>query len=699
MFPCLKRKKGRRKEQMLACRDAFEAGLSIVPTDSFLQKGAALFHGGCKVKLFHRLCLDEIDRYYSHNSSSSSSSCCCSGVALPYSLQSGWINNVSMAKCMVLWVLNGRRQSGPTRLNRIQKQTPISHGWVATLGNPTPRLCFRRSIWTQKILDTAWNMLQHCLSWPYPPPQGQELERNGKTQATTTTTTTTTMGQVDKDLSSSSSSLPVFFYPSQVEMAERLYRCLFPSSELLEAYEKVDFRILLPPSTSLQSQTAQRLMEVFPDGGNVSGKVLSTCMFRCGRANAAFRQLEQDVMEVNPATGKKQTLMVIIADECHFGVGKGGQADVLFHGAPHSSSSTDTWPNPACILLEDNVYIVRVSATGWNCLPGFPADRTVVWDADPPGYTSWRSYAAGNGENHHRLRCCAGYQSLLDYFRQYFRGGCPSSMMPSELFTLLPSLVLMVDYALGLLGSPHGTLETQQIVRDHLASRNRHTLMSTETTVIRVQQNGAQGACVQWLQYFLARHPSSTTVVVDVSEKSSGSEGSVFEQCLRGRRSFCILVEKGRFGDSIPGIRHFDLRARYHSDTSTFSSLLQDVGRCFGYHRSSAPLILLNPQGYQLFTLSMGGGGDGKGRLHVDRYLRPLIVRPNSDHDDDDDGGQAVLVKPHRSSMWFQVVNNNPHHRHHAHVKTNQVLFMAQPQEGKTGVYLRLLQKLVKLTK
>ena len=411
-------------------------------------------------------------------------------------------------------------------------------------------------------------------------------------------------------------------------------------------------------------------------------------MFRAGATNDDYERLREAVMERDVASGHKRRLMVIIVDECHLGIGRGGQMDVLVNGSAHGVSGMEC--NRERILMEENVYVVYVSATGWNCLPGVLPEKTVVWNEDPSGYTGWKSYASDNGEeeggggqNKDRLCSGEGYQRMLDYFQLLFRKQ-PQRAIDPRLFALLPSLVLMVDYGLaflhvrGALGSSLSSLlcsvETRQIVNDHFKNCGE----DMRTTVVRVQQNGAQGAMVKWLRYFLGccgggsggkgARPIRVETSLDGLQKSDGDSG---------KSCFCVLVEKGRYGDSFPGrLMHYDLRARYHRLSCTFSSLLQDVGRCFGYQQrdeaGKGPWIMLNPQGHRLFM-----GKDG--RMVVDRYLNKQ--------------GDA-----HRKSMWWQKTveneNENENENDERNVKGRErwALLLAQPQVGKTGVYLKLLQ-------
>jgi hypothetical protein len=310
-----------------------------------------------------------------------------------------------------------------------------------------------------------------------------------------------------------------------------------------------------------------------------------------------------------------------------------------------------------------------------------------------------------------------------------------------------------------------------------------------------------------------------------------------FEKTLAGQYAVCILVEKGRMGDTIPNISFFDLRARYSStvlsshdvevrqeakeeaqgngaaanrehhqnhvgsgssscldqgqdpnqetqspktsnvisqtlhDPQTpssrnspsreatqpslskhassqspleplitskhkhsFSSFLQDVGRCFGYH-SSPPTILLNQGGHLLFL----------GQTHLlDKFLdcTPDLVRlalnskgtneggglhdalgPLESHSDPLEEAQKNKYAksgflPNKKSMYYPLVSleqgrvneadmergekdpdllqkkniQTKEERIADHMRHNQILFLARPQIGKTGAFIRLIE-------
>ena len=231
---------------MNSCLEVFEQGWLQCRNDEFFWKGVLLLRGGPKVSEFQGLCLAELKRCYGPS------------VKLPYSLQSGWIHNVPLAKSMVLWVLSGRRTL-PARLPRGKHQSMATATPTVVVNTHVP-IPPAVMTWEDRILNLAWQMLQHALERL--PSRGVVTSREGVHVAAV----------VEEKAIPPPPPPPLqepLFYPAQMEMAERLFEVLF-SGENQDEYEEVDFRILLPPSVSLQKQTEQRLMQVF--GGDVGGR-------------------------------------------------------------------------------------------------------------------------------------------------------------------------------------------------------------------------------------------------------------------------------------------------------------------------------------------------------------------------------------------------------------------------------------------
>jgi hypothetical protein len=253
---------------------------------------------------------------------------------------------------------------------------------------------------------------------------------------------------------------------------------------------------------------------------------------------------------------------------------------------------------------------------------------------------------------------------------------------------------------------------------------------ATDVIMIRLQRNGMQSVFVSWLKAFrsLLQSPVNQEqqqykiVCPSCPEISELPFHDSFESSLRGHRSICIVVEKARMGDTIPGLAFFDLRARYKSkavhasSSSSFASFSQDVARAFGY-RPSAPMIILNQQGCQLFLgqttnldhylqrtkvsvcalLQVAGGGGGAAVAPIADDAKPTkdetsrVVTIDSGKESDN-----VLV-PNALSMWHRVLFAASLRDVQAmkvlhHVQNNRILLLARSQIGKTGSFIKLIE-------
>jgi hypothetical protein len=592
---------------------------------------------------------------------------------------------------------------------------------------------------------------------------------------------------------------PVKYHDSQVNVAQELFEALKQAPGYAQ-YDEVDFFVIVPPKRTLKVQTRERLIsllwklcvpafhndratldrlitqtlhhkksifnqETRYDPSNqawsllsqaqsyFSQRVMSSCMFRNGEANANFNKLCQAVQYINPTTGKRKMILVI-ADEAHYGPKRNGQVDILFQGAAHPKTST--YSNPTNILSEPNVFIVNVSATGWNCNV-VPHHRIVTWKDIPTNYNSRESYLS-SGRNKDKLITSHGFDALVKWCHGV-------NWLHLDVKSLLPSICLMVDYAVafvtvairsisntttttihhhgqkGGIGSILPTAETLKIVNHMAASlllssqNGEHSV--TDTILIRLQRNGAQPVFVSWMKLFRSLLPPpppppppslSPTITQDKPAEaykivcpsfptiSEVPFRDSFETSLQGHRSICIVVERARIGDTIPSMSFFDLRARYkahgtHAFSQTsFATFTQDVARAFGY-QNPAPSIILNQQGRQLFQGQTTNIDVYLQRSQVPVHCLPQIIghinqniHNDKNHNEKEieknfrDGSDvhASLV-PHPLSMWHRVLFAASHHDPQAvkvldHVKSNRMLLLARSQIGKTGCFIKLIE-------
>ena len=161
------------------------------------------------------------------------------------------------------------------------------------------------------------------------------------------------------------------YYPSQIEMAailkkriDTIMRHYHNISRLGDAFHNIEFVVYTARYRMLSDQTEKRMYH--PDAGVLSKEELESVkhcngkkrMFmyvRSAETEKHFEDLKKDVQE------KPQTLFVIIADECHWGITKDKEENPSAH---------NLYINDWCRgkLSPRNVIVVQISATPFNVL-------------------------------------------------------------------------------------------------------------------------------------------------------------------------------------------------------------------------------------------------------------------------------------------------------------------------------------------
>ncbi|GBG30820.1 GREB1-like protein [Hondaea fermentalgiana] len=169
---------------------------------------------------------------------------------------------------------------------------------------------------------------------------------------------------------------PDVAHPEQRDVAEELFRkagrALFPEQETpdwVSRFDKVSFVVLTPNFNSLQSQTADRVRRAMLENGRV----------------LKHTKVPHSVMEDHRAWMEAEardprTLLVIIADECHYAPTKNGAHDWLLNNKH---------------LNGKNVLRLLVSATPQNVLTNksrIAPQNVVCWHRDASLYRSMDYY-------------------------------------------------------------------------------------------------------------------------------------------------------------------------------------------------------------------------------------------------------------------------------------------------------------------
>lgn len=722
------------KGTMEHCLDILVLARKELPEDDFLGQAVDLLQqSGCTVRKFYALCLGEIQRSLG------------GAVAPPYICQNNWIHNLPLVKAMVHWIQGGR-QGAPQKVGK--SSTDQVGGSSSVLLPPaiayqpgTVHDLFWLwgwriwELWTGQPAGRGLNMAQQSTLLaaaasssststslpPFNPPTlyPSQLQMGWKlleavSQTAAMKDSTFSGGGVDFRI----------VVPPKVSLAKQTRERLF---YLLWEY-------LVPPGvdkTALQKlmvKTHALGQSVFHTGSNnnafnkadpllwkvleeiksqFSRRVLTTHMFRKGVASGSeYAELCKCVLQTDAQGRRKRVL--IIGDEAHFGVGRNGQVDVLFNGAKHSSGSDPNWLNPLC---EPNVVIVHVSATCWN-LEVVPHFRVLDWSsteaavADDGTYVSWDAYARGRYQDKALLD--SDFDQKVVAVKEWLSQNAHPSVR-GVLLSVASSLVLMLEYGLEfwrlLLSSSAAAANmnmvpsspaTQRIVEQVLAASSS----STGTILIRVQRGGIQAVFARWLKVFRSLVSTKGSYQVACPSYPAESDLQTTVSSVASRlATLVVVVERGRVGDTFSDLKAFDLRARYGSalsrgssnnghgagSTASFSSFIQDAGRCFGY-RSVPPLLVLNQRGFQLL----------RGETYkLDTYVKTLpswVCRmrlPGLATCGSDLTKECSLLPAPRSLAQRLVEEKCL--KALKHMRENRILFYAGSQQGKTGAFIALI--------
>ena len=153
-----------------------------------------------------------------------------------------------------------------------------------------------------------------------------------------------------------------------------------------------------------------------------------------------------------------------------------------------------------------------------------------------------------------------------------------------------------------------------------------------------------------------------------------------------------IVIEKARIGETFPtSFNCMDLRLRHQSNKPKLTSLMQELGRLCRYQKkgdySVMPYVLVGPaavydlQEYlKLSAVFHSSYKDG----NVDMYTTKFDPKST---DSDIQTGKKSRRAAHQP-------NNRNYDNENIHQHNNRLLLQAEPQIGKTGVFLKLISML-----
>jgi hypothetical protein len=343
---------------------------------------------------------------------------------------------------------------------------------------------------------------------------------------------------------------------------------------------------------------------------------------------------------MNP--NNKKTMFLIIQDECHWGMNIDSQADQYF-------VNSDT-------LLDknqlDNIYFLQVSATPYNieAIEDFRRENIIRWDDSvknlPPTNYQGRIELIQNN----KIRCQSiQSKKLMSNFENYYSNLAYLSANHVDGRLSLPELSVFCEYFITL----HYLLVSrinpgyEKLFNDKLKQFVTNETKEILRGLFDVDANGKGYLAVLRLKYTetaqqlkkslqqlleIYKQSDLFDIVVDVDDdgnclfdRLSNKSQEKYKRWWKldqltekDRKNFgyenlkhlpllLIVIEKGRMGDTFPSesFRYFDLRARYQGSTlysTYYCSLLQDVGRSFGYPTSKfgRPVVFMGEEIFQL---------------------------------------------------------------------------------------------------
>ena len=152
-----------------------------------------------------------------------------------------------------------------------------------------------------------------------------------------------------------------------------------------------------------------------------------------------------------------------------------------------------------------------------------------------------------------------------------------------------------------------------------------------------------------------------------------------------------IVIEKARIGETFPeSLNCMDLRLRHQSSKPKLTSLMQELGRLCRYQEkrnySDMPYVLVGPKvksSLREYLRESAVFYSSFKKGNVDMYIRPVEEKKVCLNKA---GGKSRRASHQPNNKNYDSGNEKQH--------SNRLLLQAEPQIGKTGVYLKLISLL-----
>ncbi len=401
-------------------------------------------------------------------------------------------------------------------------------------------------------------------------------------------------------------------YITQEAIAEELYERIkvklntSKNIDLENKFEDFEFLILLPDRVSLEVQIIERIKLMFKKKDTSKINVVRIC------PNSAELQEKWNSF-VQKARSNSETLFLVIHDECHYAAGS-----TISTSTENSSDSSKEEKKPKNTFeflgfdkgdyhdhngqLLPNLFTLMVSATPYNFFPHLKPQHILYWNAHLKDFKIENTYQGlsdfRNGTNNCKMKSnfpemSAWWETNQQYFASMIQNGFTTEF-----------ILVLLDYSIAIanvgdLNLSHGltfplTTEVEECVEECI-SQNKQIIVRLERAFDGVRPTQVAKKVLQ--KVIEVFQQKIEIEVLTSTEKTPQSESTILDD----KSKIMLIIDQYRMGDTFPkSCICFDLRARYLFPVKDFTSIIQDVGRAFGYGKR--PLLLLSQQASEFLT-------------------------------------------------------------------------------------------------
>jgi SAM-dependent methyltransferase len=380
-------------------------------------------------------------------------------------------------------------------------------------------------------------------------------------------------------------------YLTQEAIADELYKMIkaklkkFDGIDLEKEFEDFEFLVLLPNRCSLEEQTIERIKKKFTKKNNPGKNVIRIC------PNSADLQNKWDSF-IQRTRDNPKKFFLVIHDECHWAAGTAFTSKFLgFDQGDYHYLNGQLLPN---------LFTLMVSATPYNFFTSphlEPAD-ILYWNRHlgktqlENTYQGLTHFRKGN-ENCRMLSTASKMSNWWDKNQDHFAPIIQNGFTKEFILLLLDYCTAISDYA-HQDQTPQQTFpfpltsEVKQCIEECL-HHNNQIIVRMDAAFDEIRPTEVAKIVLQ--NVIDAFKQNIEVMVLTSTEQKNQTKDATLDDTSK----IIIVIDQYKMGDTFPKICIcFDLRARYLYPIHDFTSIIQDVGRAFGY--SKRPVLLLSQQ-------------------------------------------------------------------------------------------------------